>query len=74
MVFIASILVPGSGLVLLGKAGRGLMYLVWMVFFGYLTYRYTSPHISLIGRLSGGIAVWTLSLVEVYRLLKSRKD
>ena len=71
-IFISSIFVPGSGLVLLGRPGRGLMYLVWMLFFGLLTYKATTPHISIIGRLSGAIAVWTLSLVEVYRILRIR--
>ena len=71
-IFISSIFVPGSGLVLLGRPGRGLMYIVWIFFFGYLTYNFTSPHISMIGRFSGAIAVWTLSLVEVYRILRIR--
>jgi len=43
-----------------------------MLFFGLLTYKATTPHISIIGRLSGAIAVWTLSLVEVYRILRIR--
>lgn len=73
-VFICSLLVPGSGLVLLGKPGRGLMYVVWILFFGYLTYKFTSTDISMIGRFSGGIAVWMLSLVEVSRLLKVRSS
>jgi len=71
-VFVSSMIVPGSGLVLLGKPARGLMYVVWMLFFGFLTYKATSPDISAIGRFSGGIAVWALSLVEVYRLVRVR--
>jgi|GEM_PF-2454909 len=71
-VFVSSMIVPGSGLVLLGKPARGLMYVVWMLFFGFLTYKATTPDISIIGRLSGGIAVWALSLVEIYRLLRIR--
>ncbi len=71
-IFISSLVVPGSGFVLLGKPGRGLMYVLWMFFFGYLTYKFSSPDISVIGRFSGGIAVWALSLVELSRLLKIR--
>ena len=71
-IFLASVIVPGSGFVLLGKPGRGLMYVVWMLFFGFLTFKATSPQISLIGRYAGGIAIWALSLVELYRLLKIR--
>lgn len=69
-IFLCSLLIPGSGFVLLGKPARGLMYVVWILFFGYLTYHFTASNISLIGRFSGGIAVWALSLVELSRLLK----
>jgi hypothetical protein len=71
-VFLSSVVVPGSGFVLLGRPARGLMYVVWILFFGILTYKATTPHISMIGRLSGGIAIWALSLVELHRLLKAR--
>jgi len=71
-IFLASVIIPGSGFVLLGKPLRGLMYVVWILFFGILTYKYSSPNISLIGRFAGGIAVWALSLVELQRLLKIR--
>jgi len=73
-IFLASVVVPGAGYVLLGKPGRGLMYVAWILFFGFLTFKATTPHISPIGRYAGGLAIWALSLVELSRLLKRGSD
>ena len=43
--------------------------LFWMIIFGYLTFHYSSPDISFVGRISGGMAVWFLSVVEVYKTI-----
>jgi len=67
-VVLLSMVMPCSGYVLLGKSVRGLMMLMWMFMFGYITYKLTSVNISLIGRLSGGLGVWTISVVEAYKM------
>lgn len=67
---IASIIVPGSGYVLLGMPFRGLQMLFFMVFLGYITFNLTGPDISPVGRFAGGFAVWALSVLEVFRIAK----
>ncbi len=67
-----TMIIPGSGYVMLNKPTRGLFMNLWMFAFGYITYRLTSPDISFIGRLAGGFAIWTISVVEVYRLACKR--
>lgn len=67
-VVLLSMVMPASGYVLLGKSVRGLMMLMWMFMFGYITYKLTTVDISLIGRLSGGLGVWTISVVETHKL------
>ena len=64
---LCALVVPGSGHVLLGRPMRGLVFLFWMVIFGWLTFHLTSESVSFVGRLSGGIAVWALSVLEVSR-------
>jgi hypothetical protein len=66
---ICAIIIPGSGHVLLGKPLRGLLMVLWMFFFGYITFHLTRTNISIIGRFSGGIAIWLLSILEVSKLL-----
>ena len=68
----AALIIPGAGHVLLGKSTRGLLMLCWMVIFGYLTFHLSSPHVSFLGRISGGVAIWVLSVLEVYRLSHPR--
>lgn len=74
LIFLCALVVPGSGFVLLGKPARGLMYVVWIVFFALLTFKAAAPGVSLPGKLAGGLAVWALSLVELARLLKHRRQ
>jgi len=71
LVVLATFVIPGSGYVILGKPVRGLLMVFWMILFGFVTFNLTSENISFIGRVSGGIAIWTLSLVEVYRIAKN---
>lgn len=67
VIMIFSLLVPGSGHVLLGRPVRGLLLVLWMFFFGYITFHLTTKDISIIGRLSGGFAIWVVSIFEIYK-------
>ena len=69
----AAVAIPGSGHVLLGRPARGLVFLFWMVIFGYITFHLTTETTSLLGRLSGGIGVWVISVLEAYRLARKRR-
>jgi len=71
---LANLVIPGSGYVFLGRSMRGLVMLFWMVIFGYITYHLSSPQVSFVGKISGGIAVWAISCVEVYRIARKRQD
>jgi len=71
---IATIIIPGSGYVLLGKPMRSLQLLFFIGFFGFITYNLTDINISPIGRFAGGFAVWALSVVEVQRMVKLRNS
>jgi hypothetical protein len=68
----AAVIIPGSGHVLLNRPMRGLLLLFWMIILGYITFRLTAENISAVGRLSGGIAVWAISVVEAANLVRRR--
>lgn len=70
LVVISALLLPGSGHVILGKPRRGLLLLMWMYTMGYIVYQLTTPDIPFALRLSGGFAVWVISVIEVYRISK----
>ncbi|MHB8077070.1 hypothetical protein [Desulfosporosinus fructosivorans] len=70
---VAAFLLPGSGYVMLARPMRGLVMIFWMCIFGYITFRLSSANISLIGRFSGGIAVWVISVLEVHHLTRKKR-
>jgi len=67
LVLTAAILFPGAGHVLCGRASRGLVMQLFMVALAMITWQLTSPAQSVVGRLSGGLFVYALSIPEAYR-------
>lgn len=63
---------PGVGHVALGQQARGLGFAFFTALFGVLTWHLSTPDISLVGRLSGGLFVWALSIPDAYRVAKLR--
>lgn len=52
---------------------RGLVMIFWMCIFGYITFRLSPSNISVIGRFSGGLAVWVISVLEVHHLTRRKR-
>ena len=72
LVLAAAVLLPGMGHVLMGVTSRALMLQFFMVALGFVTWHLSSPDTSIVGRLSGGLFVYALSLPEAYRLARLR--
>jgi hypothetical protein len=73
LVLLAAILLPGFGHVLNGQARRGLTMQLFMIVFAFVTWHLAPPAASLIGKLSGGLFIYALSLPEAYRAAKFRE-
>ena len=69
-VLAAAIILPGMGHVLVGQPKRGFTMQMFMILLAMITWHLTTPAQSLIGRLSGGLFVYALSIPEAYRLAK----
>ncbi|MFM9912880.1 MAG: hypothetical protein ACKVN9_05045 [Methylophilaceae bacterium] len=65
-VLLIAILLPGMGQVLNGSTSRGLMMLFFMLILGVITFNMAAPGISLIGKFSGGIFIYTLAVMDAY--------
>jgi hypothetical protein len=63
----AAILLPGAGHVFSGRASRGLTMQMFMISLGFITWQLTTPAESLVGRLSGALFVYALSIPDAYR-------
>lgn len=67
LTIVSSIVVPGSGYVYIGLPARGLIMLMWMFAFAFITYQLTSPDMAFIWRISGGLLVWVISILDVWK-------
>lgn len=69
---LSSILVPGSGYVYLGLPQRGLTMLMWMFAFAFITYHVTPPDLAFLWKISGGLLIWVVSILDVERRSRNR--
>lgn len=72
LVLLIAILLPGMGHVVCGAGRRALMMQAFMVGAAFITWHLAQPGVSLVGKLSGGLFVYALSLPEAYRLARIR--
>jgi hypothetical protein len=71
-VTLMAFVLPGSGQWLNGAPARGVIMQFGMVFGGYITYQITTPDISPVGRLAGGLLVWVFSIVDAHGIATRR--
>ncbi len=67
LVLLIALLLPGMGQVANRMPTRGLMFVFYIILLAIVTYNLTTPGHSVIGRYSGGIFVYMLSVLDAYR-------
>jgi hypothetical protein len=70
LTILSSFVVPGSGYIFIGMPKRGLMMIMWMVAFAFITYHLTPASTSFVGKISGGLLIWVLSVIDVEKRAK----
>lgn len=63
-VTLMAFVLPGSGQVFNGAPARGVIMQFGMVFAAFISYQLTTPDISPLGRMAGGLLVWVFSIVD----------
>lgn len=53
-----------------GLQKRGLIMIMCMVAFAFITYHLTPASISFVGKVSGGLFIWVLSVLDVEKRAK----
>jgi len=66
MVLLVAVVLPGAGHVLARMPVRGLVFAFYTVLLGVVTWQLTTPDISLVGRLAGGLFVYAISVFDAY--------
>ena len=74
LVLVIAILLPGMGQVINNTPIKGLVMLSFMLILGMITFNLAEPHISLVGKLAGGIFIYAISIMDAYYWAKYRSE
>lgn len=72
LVLAIAIVLPGVGHVVAGMPSRGLVFVFFMLLFGWITYHMTTPDHSVVGRIAGGLFIYALSITDAYKWARFR--
>lgn len=68
---IAAVL-PGMGQVTNRQPLRGLIFVFFILLLGGFTLKTAAPDVSIIGKLSGGLFVWAMAMMDAYKTARIR--
>ena len=71
-VLATAIFLPGFGHVVGGFPQRGLILQMFMILMAWITWHATPPERDIVGRLSGGLFIYAVSIMDAYRLAQLR--
>lgn len=73
LVLAVGALLPGMGQVLNNNATRAIVFVFFMISLGIVSYQFTTPAHSFIGRHAGGVFIYVISLVDAFRIARLRQ-
>lgn len=73
-VLLTAILLPGMGQVLNNAPKRGFYMACFMIILGLITFNLAQPHISMVGKLAGGIFIYAISVLDAYYWARYRME
>ena len=71
-VLLIAIILPGMGQVINNTPLKGLVMVSFMIILGLITFNLAQPHVSMVGKLAGGIFIYALSMMDAYYWAKYR--
>lgn len=73
LVLIVALLLPGMGQVLNRQPVRGLIFVCFAVLLGGFTLKTAAPDVSFVGKVSGGLFVWAMAVLDAYKVARIRR-
>jgi hypothetical protein len=73
LIFLAGLVIPGAGHVLLGQAQRGLTFLFFTVVLGWVSLKVIPEQMSFFSRHVGGILIYGISVLDAYRIARVKQ-
>jgi hypothetical protein len=74
LVLAVAILLPGCGQVMNRQPQRGLVFVFFTLLLGGFTLVTADPAVSLVGKLSGGLFVYAMAILDAYRTASLRRE
>ena len=72
LVLAVAIILPGVGQVLNRQPVRGLIFVCFAVLLGAFTLKTAAPDVSFVGKVSGGLFVWAMAILDAYKTARIR--
>jgi hypothetical protein len=73
LVFAVGLALPGMGQVLNRQPVRGLIFVCFAVLLGGFTLKTAAPDVSFVGKIAGGLFVWSLAALDAYKTARIRR-
>ena len=73
LVLAVAALLPGMGQVLNRQPLRGLTFLFFILLLGAFTLKTAAPEVSFVGKVSGGLFVWAMAMIDAYKTARIRR-
>ena len=74
LVLSVALVLPGMGQVLNNEPVRGLIFTFFILLLGTLTLVTADPSVSWFGKLSGGLFVHAMAMLDAYRCARLRQE
>jgi hypothetical protein len=74
LVLLVAIFLPGMGQVINNAPKRGFFMACFMIILGLITFNLAQPHTSMVGKLSGGVFIYAISILDAYYWAKYRME
>jgi TM2 domain-containing membrane protein YozV len=72
LVLATALFLPGMGQVLNRQPGRGLIFVFFVMLLGAFTLKTAAPEVSFVGKISGGLFVWAMAVLDAYKTARIR--
>lgn len=74
LILAVAIVLPGMGQVLNRQPVRGLIFVCFAVLLGAFTLKTAAPDVSFVGKVSGGLFVWAMAVLDAYKTARIRHE
>jgi hypothetical protein len=72
LVLAVALVLPGMGQVLNRQPLRGLVFVCFAILLGGFTLKTAAPDVSFVGKISGGLFVWAMAVLDAYKTARIR--